>query len=224
MSRKRGNGEGSIYPVRDKNGRVVGYRGSCWVQTVDGPKCRYLSGKKREDVADKLAKALSNRADGFVFDAGDLMVGEYLRRWLTDSVRGSVRHSTYHSYRRQVERYLVPAIGRVKLRKLTHMHIQGLYWQMQTVGSPPHRPVHPRRHAPGAETGHALEYDPAQRLRRRRRAAGETRRDAADECRADSEVATDRQRREIGSSLRPGRSYGHEAWRASGPPIGGRNP
>jgi integrase len=137
LSRKRGNGEGSIYPIKDKYGRVVGYRGSYWVHTSSGPKRRYLSGKRREEVANKLAKALSNRADGFVFDAGDLTVGEYLRRWLTDSVRSSVRHSTYHSYRRQVERYVVPAIGGIKLTKLTHMHVQGLYRQMQDRGLSP---------------------------------------------------------------------------------------
>jgi integrase len=131
---KRGNGEGSIYPVKDKNGRVVGYRGSYWVHTAEGPKRRYLSGKKREDVADKLARALSNRADGLIFDAGDLTVGKYLKRWLTDSVRGSVRPSTYESYRRQVERYVIAAVGRIKLMKLTHMHVQGLYRQMQDRG------------------------------------------------------------------------------------------
>src|SRR5215208_5203292 len=72
MSRKRGNGEGSIYPVKDKSGRVIGYRGSYWIHTAEGSKRRYLSGKKREDVADKLAKALSNRADGLVFDGEHL--------------------------------------------------------------------------------------------------------------------------------------------------------
>ena len=134
MSRKRGNGEGSIYPVKDKSGRVIGYRGSYWIHTAEGSKRRYLSGKKREDVADKLAKALSNRADGLVFDGEDLTVGEYLKRWLTDSARGSVRRSTYKSYRRQVERYIVPALGRIKLMKLTYMHVQGLYRQMQDRG------------------------------------------------------------------------------------------
>jgi integrase len=134
LSRKRGNGEGSIYPVKDKSGRVIGYRGSYWIHTAEGSKRRYLSGKKREDVADKLAKALSNRADGLVFDGEDLTVGEYLKRWLTDSARGSVRRSTYESYRRQVERYMVPALGRIKLTKLTYMHVQGLYRQMQDRG------------------------------------------------------------------------------------------
>jgi integrase len=134
MPRKRGNGEGSIYPVKDKSGRVVGYRGSYWLYTAEGPKRRYLSGKKREDVADKLAKALAGRIDGLVFDAGDLTVGDYLKRWLSDLVKGTVRRSTYKSYRRQVERYVVPTIGRIKLAKLTHMHVQGLYRQMQDRG------------------------------------------------------------------------------------------
>jgi integrase len=134
LSKKRGNGEGSIYPIKDKSGRVIGYRGSFWIHTAEGSKRRYLYGKKREDVADKLAKALSNRADGLVFDGEDLTVGEYLKRWLTDSARGSVRRSTYESYRRQVERYIIPALGRIKLMKLTYMHVQGLYRQMQDRG------------------------------------------------------------------------------------------
>jgi hypothetical protein len=80
MARKRGNGEESIYPVKDKSGRVTGCRGSSWVHTKASPKRRYLSGKRREDVANKLTKALANRADGLVFDAGTLTVGEYLDR------------------------------------------------------------------------------------------------------------------------------------------------
>jgi integrase len=97
MARKRGNGEGSIYPVKDNSGRVTGYRGSYWVHTTSGPKRRYLSGKRREDVADKLAKALANRADGLVFDAGTLTLGEYLDRWLKD-VLDTVHQSTYQGY------------------------------------------------------------------------------------------------------------------------------
>jgi integrase len=90
---KRGNGEGSIYPYKNKTGKVIGYRGSYWVHTAEDPKRRYVSGKRREDVRDKLAKALSNRADGFVFDAGSLTLAEYLDRWLKD-VKDTVRGST----------------------------------------------------------------------------------------------------------------------------------
>ena len=92
---KRGNGEGSIYPYKNKAGKVIGYRGSYWIHTAEGPKRRYISGKKREDVRDKLAKALSDRADGIMVDDKNLTVGGYFDRWLSHVVRGMVRESTY---------------------------------------------------------------------------------------------------------------------------------
>jgi integrase len=68
-------------------------------------------------VAEKLTTALSDRSSGLAnFHAGSLTVGEYVGRWLSDSVRGSVRTSTYASYERQLRRYVVPALGRVKLK------------------------------------------------------------------------------------------------------------
>src|SRR5918999_3899641 len=98
---KRGNGEGSIYPIRGKDGKVKGYRAAYVVYTADGMKRRYLSGKRREDVRDKLAKALSDRAEGLVSDSGALTVGEYLDRWLKD-VRDTVRESTYERHNQLV--------------------------------------------------------------------------------------------------------------------------
>ena len=122
----RGNGEGSIYPHK-KNGKKVGYRAAYFVHTADGPKRRYVSGKSREDVAAKLTKALGQRADGLVFDAGGLTVGEYLERWLKDSVKGTVRHSTYEVHRYMIEPHLIPALGRLKLKDLNPVHVRGLY-------------------------------------------------------------------------------------------------
>lgn len=130
---KRGNGEGSIYPFK-RDGVKVGYRGSYWVDTAGGPKRKYITGKTREDVAEKLAKAISDRAGGLVFDAGVTTMGEYLTRWLPDSVRGTVRESTYRSYGRVVDGQLVPGVGRVKLAKLRPDHVRGLYRDMLDKG------------------------------------------------------------------------------------------
>src|SRR5215217_5916994 len=127
MPRKRGNGEGSIYPVRGKDGKVKGYRAAYVVHIAGGPKRRYLSGKRREDVRDKLAKALSDRAEGLVFDAGALTVKEYLDRWLSDAVRGTVRESTYSRDKYLVVNHIKPALGRIKLKNLNALHLQGLY-------------------------------------------------------------------------------------------------
>ncbi len=120
---KKGNGEGSIYPHK-KNGKKVGYRGAYWVHTAGGPKRRYVSGKTRDEVRDKLIEALGNRAQGLVFDAGSITVGEYLTRWLKDSVKGTVRVSTYEVHRHMVHPHIVPALGRIKLKesKTTLLH------------------------------------------------------------------------------------------------------
>jgi integrase len=133
---KRGNGEGSIYPVKDKQGRVVGYRGSYWVYTADGPKRRYLSGKERKVVAAELAKALANRADGLVFDAGALTVGAYLDRWLED-VRNTVRQSTFEGYEYAIRPHIKPALGRIKLKDLSPAHVRWFYRERLDSGLAP---------------------------------------------------------------------------------------
>src|SRR5919112_564614 len=103
---KRGNGEGSIY--RRKDGRWVG---QYLVYTSKGPKYRYIYGKEREEVADKLIEALNQRNKGLIFDAGKMTVGEYLEVWLSDTVRGTVRPSTFERHEQIVQVHLVPALG-----------------------------------------------------------------------------------------------------------------
>ena len=132
MAKKRSNGEGSI--TRRKDGL---YMARYTVQTATGTKRKTLYGKNREDVAEKLVDALSNRNQGLVFDAGSQTVGEYMEQWLQTSARESVRESTYESYRNQVRRYVVPAIGRVKLKRLSAMQIQGMYRAMLDRGLSP---------------------------------------------------------------------------------------
>src|SRR5215203_4164985 len=94
---KRGNGEGSIYEHK-RDGKKVGYRGAYTVYTAAGPKRRYVSGKTREEVRHKLTKAMADRDGGLIYEAGALTVGEYLERWLKDSVKGTVCQSTYEVY------------------------------------------------------------------------------------------------------------------------------
>jgi integrase len=122
MMGRRGNGEGSI--SRRKDGR---WEAKYTAHTADGPKRRALYGKTRKEAADKLAKALADHASGYTFDTENMTVGEYLDRWLNDSDRGSVRTSTYERHEQIVRLHLKPALGRVKLSKLTPSHVQGLY-------------------------------------------------------------------------------------------------
>lgn len=122
MAKKRGNSEGSVY--KTKTGL---WRGSYTVHTADGVKRRYLSGKTRAEVSEKLTKAMADRDNGLVFDTGTITVKEYLERWLKDSVRDTVRQSTYASYGRMVNNHLIPGIGYVKLSRLKPGDLRQLY-------------------------------------------------------------------------------------------------
>jgi integrase len=130
---KKGNGEGSIYPHK-KNGKKVGYRGAYMVHTPEGPKRRYVSGKSREEVRQKLTDAMANRDKGVVYDDKKLTVGEYLDRWLSDAVRGTVRESTYSRDKYLVTNHVKPSIGQVKLKNLNALHLQGLYRERLGAG------------------------------------------------------------------------------------------
>src|SRR5215216_4914814 len=119
---KRGNGEGSI--THRKDGL---YMARYTVQTLTGTKRRALYGKTRAEVAAKLSKALADREGGLTYDAGKQTVGEYLARWLSNSVRDTVRQRTYERYESIVRVHLVPSVGPVKLKTLTPDHVRGLY-------------------------------------------------------------------------------------------------
>ena len=123
MAKKRGNGEGGI--SRHKKSGL--YMARYTVQTPEGSKRKTIYGKKRQDVADQLAKALADRADGIVFDDKNLTLGEYLDRWLSDAVRGTVRESTYSRDKYLVTNHVKPSIGRVKLKNLNARLLQSLY-------------------------------------------------------------------------------------------------
>jgi integrase len=95
------------------------------------------SGKTRQEVAVKLAKALSDREGGLAFDAVDLKIGEYLERWLNDSVRNSVKQRTFENYSYVVRSHLIPAVGHMKVKTLTPTHVQGLYRSKLDAGLSP---------------------------------------------------------------------------------------
>ena len=75
MSKKRGNGEGSI-TKRDDGRWMARYT----VRTINGPKRKTVYGRTRAEASAKLAKAMADRDGGLIFDAGSLTVGDYLQQ------------------------------------------------------------------------------------------------------------------------------------------------
>jgi integrase len=130
--KKQGNGEGTIY--RRKKGE---WATQYIVYTGEGRKRQTIYGKSRQEVATKLAKALSDREGGLTFDSENLKLEEYLRRWLKDSVKGSVQDITYRDYEHLVRNHIIPALGNIKLKALTPAHIRGLYRSKSDAGLSP---------------------------------------------------------------------------------------
>jgi integrase len=136
MARKkeRGNGMGTVYPRKNKQGKVIGYRGSYF--TPDGQR-QYVSAKNKGGAEKALRQAMTDADRGLLFDAGNLTVEEYTIRWLADSVRGTVRSATFERYEQITHKHIVPVIGRVKLKALTPAHVRGLYRKKLEAGLSP---------------------------------------------------------------------------------------
>jgi integrase len=132
VAKKRGNNEGSI--TLRKDGR---WMARPTIHTPDGIKRPSIYGKTREEARQQLAKIIAERDSGLVFDAKNLTVGEYLDRWLRDSVRDTVRPSTYERQEQLVRLHIKPALGRLKLKSLTPAHVQGLYRDRMDSGLSP---------------------------------------------------------------------------------------
>lgn len=65
--KQRGSGTGTVYPRKNKAGKITGYRGSYFVDTADGPKRLYVSGRTKTEAERALRKATVDRDGGLVF-------------------------------------------------------------------------------------------------------------------------------------------------------------
>jgi integrase len=129
---KRGNGEGSI--SRRKDGI---YMARYTVETAAGAKRRAVYAKTRKEVAEKLTAAMANASKGIAADGGPKTVGAFLTSWLEDSVRGSVRKSTYDRNESLCRVHLVPGLGMKKLKTLGAQDVAGFYRRKLDEGCSP---------------------------------------------------------------------------------------
>jgi integrase len=132
--RQRGNGAGTVYARRNKEGKITGYRGSYF--TPDG-KRRYVSAKRKTECERKLRDAMTDGDRGLIFDAANQSVSEYMTRWLEDFAKANLASRTYHNYKLQIREHIVPALGKMKLSKLDTPNIQALYTAKLQAGLKP---------------------------------------------------------------------------------------
>ena len=132
MSKKRGNGEGSI--TKRKDGR---WMARYTVHTAKGPKRKHIYGRTRQEVAEKLSKAASDRAGGLIFDGDHETLGAYLQRWIDEVVRGTVKQPTLENYAYIARLHIIPQLGRVRLSALKARDVRRLYREKLDTGLSP---------------------------------------------------------------------------------------
>ncbi len=120
MAKNRGANEGSIY--KRKDGRWVAVVNLGWRNGKRYRKNVYAH--TRAGVQDRLNEALRNHQLGIPFAPERLTVEQFLKGWLEDHVKPGTRPRTYESYEGAVRLHIVPAIGKIRLVKLTAQNVQ----------------------------------------------------------------------------------------------------
>jgi integrase len=127
---RRGNNEGGIYQ-RESDGLW------CASVSVESGKRKVLYGKTREDVASKLVTALNDVKNGLTLPSYRMTLGAFLEQWLADVVWQRNRPSTAQGYEFYVRKYIIPALGRHQIRKLTPQQVQRFLNETHAKGLAP---------------------------------------------------------------------------------------
>ncbi|MBE3576856.1 MAG: site-specific integrase [Limnochordales bacterium] len=106
---------------------------------------RVVYGKTRQEVAEKLAELAASAGQGILPNAGTPTVEAFLTQWLEHHKQfggrdgGPLRPNTVRDYSVQLRLHIIPAIGQLRLDKVTPRHLQALYSQILQKGLSPRR-------------------------------------------------------------------------------------
>lgn len=114
---RRLNGEGSIFQRKDN-------RWVCQI-TIDD-KMRLFYGKSAQEVKDKRDQALEQANKGILPEPNKVTVEQWLKTWMEEYKKDSLKPSTYHSYQNLIDLHINPLIGKRKVKDLKPAHIQKL--------------------------------------------------------------------------------------------------
>jgi len=121
---RRSSGEGTV--CRRTDGR--------WAASVQvGGKRFWVYGQTRKEATERLQELQAKARDGALVAPSRLTVEQFLMQWIS-SVRLTRRLSTVHGYEDVVTVHLIPALGAIKLQKLTAAHLLMLYKQKREAG------------------------------------------------------------------------------------------
>lgn len=123
MTKKRANGEGSIY--QRPNGTWVGVVDFGWVN--GHRKRKSVSGKTRMEASKKIRTLLTTRDASLPMPTTAPRVDQWFDTYLNDVAAKKVRPSTLHRYQGDVRNHVIPALGRKRLDQVSPADLTALY-------------------------------------------------------------------------------------------------
>lgn len=130
-SKRRGNGEGGIYQLKDGSWEA---RLMIGTNSEGKPKFKTFTSKKRNVVATKLADYIANRKDKEPQLASNQTMTKWLWSWFESYVDKNVKLSTKSSYETIIKNHLIPYIGHIKLKELKKADIEDIYHALLVNG------------------------------------------------------------------------------------------
>lgn len=127
--RPRRRGDGSVYKRAD--GRYSGFI------TLEDHKRKYFYGKTEREVERKIRAAQRELELGTLATGPEQTVKQFLEYWIEDVRKSQLRLGSYELYRRVIRVHIIPALGHLKLQRLTPQHIQRFYAEKQRTGTSP---------------------------------------------------------------------------------------
>jgi integrase len=98
---------------------------------------KWFYGTTREEVQRKLTAALHAINTGGLADAHGLTLSSFLKQWLQEVIRPSVRHWTYRGYEVHVRLHINPVLGSMPLERVEPRHVQSLLNRKLNEGTSP---------------------------------------------------------------------------------------
>ncbi len=127
VGKRRGALEGSLYRRTDTGTWVA----AMTVQSANGRRRRWFYGRTRADVLEKLDAARQAQREGTLPVGRPPSLAQFLTTWLAAL---SLAPSTVRGYEQVVRVHLIPAIGHVRLDRLTPLDVDRMLREKQRAG------------------------------------------------------------------------------------------
>lgn len=134
-NKKRANGEGSIrqrYEGKWEGRYTAGY------DIMTGKRIqKSVFAKTKKECAAKLAKAIQDNTGPYYRKGvgyGDQPLATWIRLWFESYTKPNIRVGTIEAYTNEIENHIIPALGHIRLSKLTSIQVQRFYNDLRQNG------------------------------------------------------------------------------------------